>query len=58
MRPLTTLYADAEIDDVLEWITMLYLGLLAIRQALGITDIIQEPQLRTLFTPAMASSSC
>jgi len=44
---------DVEIDDILEWITMLYLGLLANRQALGVTDDIQERQLRTLFAPAI-----
>jgi AcrR family transcriptional regulator len=42
-----------EIDDILEWITMLSLGLLANRQVLGITDEAQERQLRTLFAPAI-----
>lgn len=42
-----------QVDDIVEWITMLYLGLLANRQALGTTDEVQERQLRTLFTPAI-----
>jgi AcrR family transcriptional regulator len=47
------LRSGVEIDDILEWITMLYLGLLANRQALGITDSVQERQLRTLFATAI-----
>lgn len=41
------------VDDVIEWITLLLLGLLANRQALGTDEETQERQLRTLFTPAV-----
>ena len=46
---------DVEIDDIIDWITMLVLGLLANRNALAVTDDVQERQLRTLFVSSIAS---
>lgn len=43
------------IDDVLDWITIVELGLLANRNALGVADHVQERQLRTLFVPAVVA---
>lgn len=40
---------DVDIDDVVDWITMLVLGLLANRNALAVSDHVQERQLRALF---------
>lgn len=46
-----------EIDDVIDWIPMVELGLLANRRAVGASDAIQERQLRTLLVPAVATTS-
>lgn len=42
-----------QIDDVLDWITIVELGLLANRNALAVSDDVQERQLRTLFVPSV-----
>lgn len=47
------LAAGLEVDDVLDWITMLVLGLLANRNATNVSDEVQERQLRSLFVPAV-----
>lgn len=41
------------VEDVIEWVTLLVLGLLAHRQAANTPEDVQERQLRTLFTPAV-----
>jgi AcrR family transcriptional regulator len=44
---------DVDIEDILDWITMLVLGLLAHRNTIGVSEDVQERQLRTLFVRAV-----
>lgn len=48
------LRAGVEIDDVLDWIAIVELGLLANRKV-GVSDHAQERQLRSLFVPAVVT---
>ena len=49
------LRAGVEIDDVIDWIPVVELGLLANRHATGASDVIQERQLRTLLVPSVVA---
>lgn len=51
------LAADAVIEDVVDWIRIVLLGLLANKNTFATPDDVQERQLRTLLVPALARSA-
>ena len=49
---------EVVIDDVIDWLRIVLLGLLANRQSFGTADDVLERQLRTLLVPAITTQSC
>lgn len=47
---------DVDINDVVDWITIVELGLLANRNAGEVSDQVQERQIRSLFVPAVVAT--